>query len=278
MYNILTIAGSDSSAGAGIQADMKTISALGSYALTVITIVTAQNTQGVQSIYPMSVEAVISQLDSVFSDIDVHSVKLGALYDDKIIESVSERLKHYSVQNIVCDPVMFSKNSSALLKEESLYSMKNNLIPLCKIITPNISEAEILSGVKILNTDDMESAGRIILNLGCKSVLVKGGHLDIGGKSIDCLIFRDRENEINIEYFESHRINTINTHGTGCTLSSAIATFLGQGLGLKESILRAKRYITFAIESAKNQKLGKGIGPVNHFFDVLKNSSQELIK
>lgn len=274
-HKILTIAGSDSSAGAGIQADLKTISSLGSYGLTVITMVTAQNTQGVQNIHPMSSDIVDQQIDSVFSDIRVDAVKLGALYDSTIIGAVVDKLKCYDAANIVLDPVMFSKNLSKLLKDDAVEAMKMHLIPICRMITPNISEAESLTDMKISNKQNMEEAGRRILELGCQSVLIKGGHLNLDDKAVDCLILKNEKAEIEIEYFESDRVDTKNTHGTGCSLSSAIATFLGQGCTIKEAVSKAKKYITLAIESAKTHKLGEGFGPVDHFFEGVEKFAQK---
>jgi hydroxymethylpyrimidine/phosphomethylpyrimidine kinase len=263
---ILSIAGSDSSAGAGIQADLKTISSLGGYGLTVITLITAQNTQGVQDVYPLPLSIIEQQIDSVFSDIKVDSVKLGALYNDVIIKLVARKLAQYNVKNIVLDPVIFSKNMSALLKEDAIFELKETLIPMSIIVTPNIPEAEVLTNIPIKNKTDMEQASLKLLSLGCQSVLIKGGHLNIEDKAIDCLIL----NKNDITFLENKKIDTQNTHGTGCTLSSAIATFLAKNFSIKSSVEKAKNYISLAIEAAKSQKIGHGHGPVEHFFNIYK--------
>jgi hydroxymethylpyrimidine kinase/phosphomethylpyrimidine kinase len=264
--NVLSIAGSDSSAGAGIQADLKTITSLSAFGLTVITLITAQNTTGVQNVFSLPLDIIEQQIDSIFSDIVVHSVKIGALYNSEIIQIVEKKLIEYKAKNIVLDPVIFSKNMSLLLQQEAVNTMKKLLLPLATILTPNIPEAEILSGMKIVSRNDMVNVGLNILSFGCNAVLIKGGHLEIDEYCIDCLVYKGNDGIHDVLFFDNKRIKTKNTHGTGCTLSAAIATFLGQGNDIKNSISKAKQYISKAINGAIEHKLGKGCGPVDHFY------------
>lgn len=258
MKQILTIAGSDSGGGAGIQADIKAISANGGYALSAITSVTAQNTVTVTDAYDLPVLLIESQLDAVFSDFDIASVKTGMLSSSNIVESVSRKLQEYVPTSIVVDPVMISKSKYPLLKAEAINSLMLKLIPLATVITPNIHEAELLAERKILSIDDAKNAAQTISRLGCHAVLVKGGHL--GEDKATDVLYCDGD----WSFFEAERIETDNTHGTGCTYSAAIATFLGQGMDLISSIHKAKEYITQAIEHALN--IGEGHGPTNHFY------------
>jgi len=252
----LTIAGSDSGGGAGIQADLKTFSALGVYGMSVLTSITAQNTLGVQGIHDLPPYFVGLQIDSVMQDIGTDAVKIGMLSNAQIIKIVSEKIKEYKVKNLVIDPVMVAKGGDRLLKEEAVEALKQDLIPLAMVLTPNLSEAEVLSDLRIKNIKDMKEAARKIYKLGPKNVLIKGGHL-LSNEAVDLLydgnIFKE---------FKAERINTKNTHGTGCTLSSAIAVGLAQEKGIEEAVDIAKKYITLAIKNSLD--IGHGHGPLNH--------------
>jgi len=247
MKIVLTIAGSDSGGGAGIQADLKTFSALGVYGMSVLTSITAQNTLGVQGIHDLPPDFVGLQIDSVMQDI-------GA--DAQIIKTVSKKIKKYQVKNLVIDPVMVAKGGDRLLRVDAVKELKENLIHLAMVVTPNLGEAEVLSGLRIQNIEDMKEAARKIHKLGVKNVLIKGGHL-LSAKAIDFLY-----NGENFREFKAERINTKNTHGTGCTLSSAIAAGLAQEKGIEEAVDIAKRYITLAIQNSLD--IGHGHGPLNH--------------
>ncbi|WP_072985751.1 bifunctional hydroxymethylpyrimidine kinase/phosphomethylpyrimidine kinase [Clostridium cavendishii] len=271
MKKVLTIAGSDSSGGAGIQADLKSFSANYVYGMSVITAVTAQNTQGVFMVQDIDKEVVKAQLDAVFTDIEVDGVKVGMVSKIDTIVAISEALKTYKAKNVVIDPVMVSKSGYSLLKESSKQTLIKELIPLADVLTPNIPEAEeILSEVKgekitIETIKDMEEAARALCELGSRTVLVKGGHSV--GEATDVL-FDGKD----ISYFKSERINTKNTHGTGCTLSSAIAANLAKGMEVKEAIGKAKEYITIAIKHSLD--IGHGVGPTNHFYELYKKGGK----
>ena len=260
MKQILTIAGSDSGGGAGIQADIKAISANGGYAMSAITSVTAQNTVAVTDAFDLPISLIEAQLDAVFTDFEVASVKTGMLSSPAIVEAVAGKLREYTPPAIVVDPVMISKSKFPLLKAEAIDSLKTALIPLATVITPNVYEAELLAERDIRNTDDAKSAAKTIAALGCQAVLVKGGHL-IGDKAIDVLYC-----DGNWRFFEAERVETENTHGTGCTYSAAIATQLAHGKDLNDAIDTAKAYITGAIQHALD--IGNGHGPTNHFFQT----------
>lgn len=258
MKQILTIAGSDSGGGAGIQADIKAISANGGYAMSVITSVTAQNTVAVTDAFDLPTPMIEAQLDAVFSDFDVTSVKTGMLSSSMIVEAVAKKLTEYAPKAVVVDPVMISKSKFPLLKEEAINSLKNKLIPIATVITPNIHEAELLAQQEIRTTEDAKNAAKYISNFGCQAVLVKGGHLE-NKKATDVLYYNEEWS-----FFEVERIETKNTHGTGCTYSAAIATQLANGKDLIDAIHSAKTYITGAIQHALD--IGKGHGPTNHFY------------
>lgn len=259
---VLTIAGSDSGGGAGIQADIKAISATGSYACSVITALTAQNTQGVSGIYPISSEFVEQQLDAVFSDLNVVAVKVGMLSDSNIIHSVAKKIKQYTPQYLVVDPVMVATSGDLLLQSSAIESLKSELLPLADVITPNLPEAAALINAKVPESEaEMTAMIDELRQLGAKSVLLKGGHLEKDENSTDLLILSD-----SIERLSTPRIETRNTHGTGCTLSSAIASYLAQGHELLAAVALGKQYITQAIIHADELNIGQGHGPVNHFF------------
>ena len=255
----LTIAGSDSGGGAGIQADLKTFSAFGVYGMSVLTAITAQNTVRVDGVEGMPAEFVGLQFDAVSSDIGVDAVKTGMLLNAKIIGTVVERLKRANIRNIVVDPVMVTTGGDPLLEEDAVKTIKDDLMPIAGLVTPNIPEAEILAGMKIIRPEDMEAAARAIHALGCRAVLVKGGHLT--EDAVDVFFDGSR-----VERFTAERIDSRNTHGTGCTYSAAIAANLAKGKSLVIAIRISKRYITEAIRGGF--PLGKGHGPLNHFVRV----------
>lgn len=258
MKQILTIAGSDSGGGAGIQADIKAISANGGYAMSAITSVTAQNTVAVTDAFDLPISLIEAQLDAVFTDFEVAGVKTGMLSSPAIVEAVAGKLREYTPPAIVVDPVMISKSKFPLLKEEAIDSLKTALISLATVITPNVYEAELLAQQDIRNIDDAKRAAKAIAELGCHAVLVKGGHL-IGDNATDVLYCNGEWT-----FFEAERIETENTHGTGCTYSAAIATQLARGKGLIDAVHTAKMYITDAIRHSLD--IGHGHGPTNHFF------------
>lgn len=257
IYRALTIAGSDSGGGAGIQADLKTFQELGTFGMSVITALTAQNTQGVHGVYPQSIEAIIAQLEAVLSDIGVDAVKTGMLFSSEIIEAIAKTLKEYDVQQLVVDPVMVAKGGHALLQQEAIDAVRKHLIPLAKVITPNIPEAEVIIGEKgIDRIEAMEQAARKIHSLGADYVVLKGGHLE-SDEAIDVLY--DGQG---FTYFPTQRIPTKHTHGTGCTFAAAIAAELAKGKSVVEATKIAKEFITCAIGEAL--EIGQGIGPTNH--------------
>ncbi|WP_371375986.1 bifunctional hydroxymethylpyrimidine kinase/phosphomethylpyrimidine kinase [Sporomusa aerivorans] len=263
MKNVLTIAGSDSSGGAGIQADLKAFAAHGVFGMSVITAVTAQNTQGVFAVQDITPEVIAKQIEAIFEDIDVAAVKIGMVSQIETAVTIAEGLKKYNAKKIVVDPVMVSKSGFHLLNPAAEATLVRELLPLATILTPNIPEAEVITGRTIVTLSDMEDAARDILALGCKNVLMKGGHLE--GDSTDILFDGD-----NFTYFPSPRIATKNTHGTGCTLSSAIAASLGRGMSVAEAVAAAKEYITVAIEHALT--IGRGVGPTHHFYSLYKKA------
>jgi hydroxymethylpyrimidine/phosphomethylpyrimidine kinase len=268
---VLSIAGTDPSGGAGISADIKAISATGSYAAAVITALVAQNTQGVQCIEKVSSEFVREQLNSVFLDLPISAVKIGMLHDERIITVVNETLDKIKPPNIIFDPVMVAKDGSLLLELNSISLLKEKLLPLTTLITPNLFEAEYLFGRRIKNFEAMEAAALAIGQEFKIHVLIKGGHLATN-KSSDVL-YNYEENSF--DWFSSQRVKTANTHGTGCTLSAAISSYLAQGFTLHNAIASAKNYISQAIQSGKNYRLGKGNGPVDHFY-FLENRIHEI--
>ena len=253
---ILVIAGSDSSGGAGIQADIKTVTALGSYAMTAITAITSQNTEGVKSILPISPKEIKKQILFTCQDIKPDGIKIGMLHSSSVINLISKILNKIKKKNIVLDPVMVAKGGAKLINEEAIKSVKKKLIKKAFLITPNIPEAEVLTQTKILCVDDMIYAGKILIKLGAKNVLIKGGHSE--SKILSDILLNKR----NIKIFKTKKIKTKNTHGTGCTLSSAITTFLSCGKPIKKSCELGIKYVNQAIKS--NLNYGKGHGPVNH--------------
>ena len=261
MKTCLTIAGSDSSGGAGIQADLKTMTVNGVYAMSVITALTAQNTQGVTGILDVSPEFINEQMDAVFADIYPDAIKIGMVSSPEIVEAIARSLEKFQAKNIVLDPVMVATSGAKLLKEEAMDRLINRLIPLADVITPNIPEGEILAGMEIKSEDDMKKAAEIIGDKYDCAVLLKGGH---SINDANDLLYRDGK----FKWFRSERIDNKNTHGTGCTLSSAIAANLSKGLDLDEAILKAKNYLTEALRAGLD--LGKGSGPLMHNYALDK--------
>ena len=253
---VLIIAGSDSSGGAGIQADIKTVTALGSYAMTAITAVTVQNTTGVKSIVPINPKEIYNQVIFSSNDIRPDSIKIGMLNSIKVIRSVTESLDQIKIRNIVLDPVMVAKGGAKLINKKAINLLKTTLIKRVLLITPNIPEAEILTNTKIKTKEDMITAAQKLIVLGAKNVLIKGGHLK--GKFVHDIYVNNND----IKIFNSKRVKTKNTQGTGCTLSSAVATFLSCGKPLKKSCELGIKYVSLAIKS--NPNYGKGHGPINH--------------
>lgn len=259
MEKLLTIAGSDSSGGAGIQADLKTFVAHKVYGMSVITSLTAQNTTGVTGVVDTPTEFVGKQLDSVFTDIYPDAIKIGMVSNEEIIRVIAEKLKEYDAKNIVLDPVMVATSGSALMKSTATKALIQELLPLADIITPNMSEAAVLSGIEVNTKEDMEKAAKIIGKSIKGVVLVKGGHLE---DSADDVLYIDGE----VHWVEGKRIVNPNTHGTGCTLSSAIAVNLAKGMNAIDAFTKAKEYLTGAIEA--NLDLGQGRGPLNHLYNI----------
>jgi hydroxymethylpyrimidine/phosphomethylpyrimidine kinase len=257
-YKALTIAGSDSGGGAGIQADLKTFQELGVFGMSAITAVTAQNTLGVQAVFPMSAEAVVRQIESVGDDIGVDALKTGMLFNAEIIEAVSDKIKKYNWTKVIVDPVMIAKGGASLLQKEAIFAMKKFLLPVSMVITPNIPEAEVLTGMKIITADDKKEAAKRLLDFGVSNVVIKGGHDEDAFDAMDVL-FDGKE----FYYFTSKRIPTKNTHGTGCTFSSALTAEMAKGAGLYEAVSTAKSFIQAAIEDDLN--IGAGHGPTNHW-------------
>lgn len=258
MHMALTIAGSDSGGGAGIEADLKTFAAHSVYGLSAITAVTAQNTVGVIAWQALAADLVTAQIEAVVDDIGVDAVKTGMLANAAIVEAVSAAIRSLELPQLVVDPVMIAKGGDRLLEEDAVQAIRTELLPQAHIVTPNVPEAEVLSGISIRSVYEMREAGRRILALGPRVVLVKGGHLG-GPESIDVACEKGRTEE-----FRGPRIPTMHTHGTGCTLASAIAASMARGLTDFEAIAEARQYVEGAIRNAPG--LGKGHGPLNHFW------------
>lgn len=259
MKTALSIAGSDSCGGAGIQADIKTMTMHGIYAMSAVTALTAQNTTGIRAIQESPPEFLRQQIDAVFEDIFPDAVKIGMVSSSELIRVIADRLKYYKAKNVVVDPVMAATSGSSLMKTDTVQTLKEELLPIADLVTPNIPEAQILSGLAIKNKETILAAAKIIGDTyGC-AVLLKGGHSE---NNADDLLYANGE----YDWFEGKRINNFNTHGTGCTLSSAIAANLAKGCGPAESVKRAKDYISGALSAMLD--LGQGSGPLNHAFDL----------
>jgi hydroxymethylpyrimidine/phosphomethylpyrimidine kinase len=260
MYKVLTIAGSDSGGGAGIQADLKSFAARGVYGMTAITALTAQNTRGVQGVYDIPPDFIRLQIDSVMSDIGADAWKTGMLSNADTIAVVAERATHYQVTRLVVDPVMVAKGGDALLQPEARDALIEQLLPLAYVVTPNHHEAQVLTGLEIQTVEDMCRAAEAIYAMGPKNVVVKGGHLPVVEAAIDVLY-----DGTAIETLEAPRVDTPNTHGTGCTYASSIAAELAKGRSVYEAVRIAKAYLTAAILAADEMGVGHGHGPLNHF-------------
>lgn len=259
MKTALTIAGSDSSGGAGIQADLKTMTMNGVYAMSVVTALTAQNTTGVKAICEVTPGFIETQLDAVFSDIFPHAVKIGMIPSSELISVISEKISYYAAENVVIDPVMVSTSGFSLMKCDAIQTLTGNLLPSADLITPNIPEAEILSGIPVKSNEDMMSAAKLLGDTYSCGVLLKGGHCV---NDANDLFYKNGS----FKWYHAKRINNANTHGTGCTLSSAIAANLAKGYDLDSSILRAKDYVSGALAAMLD--IGQGSGPISHSFDL----------
>ena len=265
MRVILTIAGSDSSGGAGIQADLKTMTAFGVFGASAVTAITAQNTTGVQAVFPLPSQMVAQQIESVFDDLTVDAVKTGMLHNVSIIEVVAQKLAQHKMQHIVVDPVMVSQTGSTLLEPEAIEALKELLLPAAGVVTPNIHEAEMLSGITIRSPEDRKEAARVIHGYGCRAVVVKGGHAP--GEAIDVLY--DGKDLLE---FSGSRIADVGTHGSGCTFASALACCLVLGRPLDQAVALAKQFVRDSIASPTG--LGKGNSPVNHLHGI---GSEKLV-
>jgi hydroxymethylpyrimidine/phosphomethylpyrimidine kinase len=261
-FKVLTIAGSDSGGGAGIQADLKTFSAIGCYGMSVITALTAQNTRGVYGIHAVPPAFAVQQIDAVFSDMGADAVKIGMLYSAELIQAVAAALEKHSARKIVLDPVMVAQSGDKLLQDDAIEAIKTHLMPLADVVTPNIPEASALCGRQLKQWSDIEGAAEALAQHGSRSILIKGGHGD-QNKSTDLLLLA-RENRF--VRLTADRIATNNNHGTGCTLSSAIASFLARGKNIETAVQKAKKFMNHAIAAGAAYKLGHGHGPVHHFF------------
>jgi hydroxymethylpyrimidine/phosphomethylpyrimidine kinase len=255
---VLTIAGSDSGGGAGIQADLKTFQELGAFGMSAITAVTAQNTLGVQGVYPLGVNAIKQQIESVSEDLKPDAIKTGMLFSSEIIKEVANQINKYDLKNLVVDPVMVAKGGAPLLQQEAVIAVTQFLIPLATVVTPNIPEAEVLTNRTIDGIEDRKAAARTIYEMGAKYVVIKGGHDESSEKIVD-IVFDGKE----FTYLENNKIVTPHTHGTGCTFSAAIAAELAKGRDVMEAINIAKKFIHSAIEAGLN--IGSGHGPTNHW-------------
>lgn len=262
-YNtVLTIAGSDSGGGAGIQADIKAISAMGCFATSAITAITAQNTLGVDAVHPVPLDILAAQIDAVLSDIGTDAIKIGMLHSAEVASLVADKIEQYGITNVVLDPVMVSTSGHKLIEDNAIEIMKNRLIPLARVITPNLPEAEILSGCTITAQQEFPQIATLLSHNNSTSVLLKAGHLN--GDTLTDYFYNAEDGSMTL--LPSKRVDTRNTHGTGCTLSSALAAALARGESLTEAAISAKRYIEQAIITGAKYDIGHGHGPVNHFF------------
>ena len=262
-HKVLTIAGSDSGGGAGIQADLKTMAAIGCYGMSVITALTAQNTRGVSGIHPVPPPFAADQIAAVFSDIGADAVKIGMLYSAQLIEVIARQLKKYGAENIVLDPVMVAQSGDKLLQDDAVQAIQEYLMPLADVVTPNIPEAEVLLNRSIPGLEGMQTAAKALAGHGSRSILIKGGHLE-DGDSTDLLYLAGEDRFVRLA---AKRIASKNNHGTGCTLSSAIASYLARGNDIENAVRKAKTYIQNAIRAGADYTIGHGHGPVHHFFE-----------
>ena len=255
----MTIAGSDSGGGAGIQADLKTFAALGVYGTVTLTAITAQNTIGVTGVHEIPTDMIVAQMDAVMGDIGADAVKTGMLSSQEIVEVVAAQVAKHGIRSLVVDPVMVAKSGDALLRDDAVNAVCTKLVPLAAVVTPNIPEAEALTGTTIESDDDVREAARRIVSMGARTVVVKGGHRE--GPAADVLYDGSE-----FQVFTAPRINTVNTHGTGCTFASAVAAGLAQGKSVEEAVGQAKEYVTEAIRASF--PIGQGHGPLNHFYKL----------
>ncbi len=255
----MTIAGSDSGGGAGIQADLKTFAALGVYGTSVLTAITAQNTVRVTAVHEIPTDVITAQIEAVITDIGASAVKTGMLSSSSIVETVALELQRHQVSNLVVDPVMVAKSGDSLLREEAVESLRRRLVPLAAVVTPNIPEAEVLTGMSITTSDEVRRAAELIVGMGAASVVVKGGHLE--GPATD--LFYDGSH---FQEFTAQRIDTVNTHGTGCTFASALAAGLARGMSTLDAVAQAKEFVTEAIR--RSFSVGSGHGSLNHFYKL----------
>lgn len=262
MKKVLTIAGSDCSGGAGIQADLKTFSAHGVYGMSVIVSVVAENTSRVIDIQDITPEMIEKQIDAVFEDIEVDAVKVGMLSTPECMRAVAGKLRQYKPEHVVIDPVMYAKNGCPLMDPSAVDALIESILPLADVLTPNIPEAERITGMEIRSVTDMETAAQKIHDMGCRTVVVKGGHAI--GNALDVL-FDGKQ----MHHFETQRIDTKNTHGTGCTFSSAVASQLALGMDICKAVEKAKAYVTTAI--THSLAIGKGCGPTHHFYELYRH-------
>lgn len=268
----LTIAGFDGSGGAGIQADIKTFSALGCFATSVLTALPVQNTQGVRSIYPIPYQAVAEQIETILDDIFPDAIKVGMVHTAELVATIVATLSKYPAIPLVFDPVMVATSGHKLIEDATIETIIKQLFPIAAVVTPNMDEAAILAQIPIKTLDDMYVAGEKILSLGCQSVLLKGGHLDL--PRITSLYF---DGKGAVHSFEFEKFPTNNTHGSGCTLSSAIAAYIAQGKGLFEAVSLGQTYVHQAIKHGADVAIGKGNGPLNHFFNPQKLIKNEMV-
>ncbi len=260
---VMTIAGSDSGGGAGIQADLKTFAALGVYGTVTLTAITAQNTVGVTGVHEIPTDMIVAQMDAVMGDIGADAVKTGMLSSQEIVEVVAAQIRKHGIRSLVVDPVMVAKSGDVLLRDDAVSAVRTELAPLAAVVTPNIPEAEALTGMTIQSDHDVQEAARKIVSMGARAVVVKGGHRE--GPATDVLYDGSDFRE-----FTAPRIDTVNTHGTGCTFASAVAAGLAQGLSVEDSVAQAKDYVTEAIRASF--PIGRGHGPLNHFYKLWRDS------
>lgn len=270
--SVLTIAGFDGSGGAGIQADIKTISALGCYATSVLTALPIQNTQGVRNIFPVPVDAVAEQIEAILDDVFPDAIKIGMVHTPELVETIVQTLGKYKKVPIVYDPVMVATSGHRLIEEKTIQTIIEKLFPMADVITPNMDEAAILAKMTVKTLAEMQLAGAKIKTLNCKNILLKGGHQTT---SKITTLFLDGEDRTHT--FETEKFETNNTHGSGCTLSSAIAAYLAQGKSLLDAVSMGQTYTYEAIKNGENVQTGKGNGPLNHFFNPQKLIKNEMV-
>ena len=271
----MTIAGSDSGGGAGIQADLKVITALGGYGMTVITAVTAQNTLGVTNIQDIDVDIIEAQIEAVISDIGVDAIKIGMLSSPEIVSVVAKVLRRYEVNQIILDPVLRATSGASLGGDDTAQAMIEHLFPLANLITPNLDEATLLLGREVAQVEDFQSAAEEMMGMGVKAVLIKGGHLAGNPKQLTDYLMWQSENIIQDKAFHHRRVKTANVHGTGCTLSSAIATYLAYGLDLSESVSKSIDYVQACLDSGRFLNIGGGSGPLWHMHRFYQSSDRD---